>query len=128
MRYGLAGVDEQAEGEGKIGVDVEVADGLRVVVDLEGEVVLGEGLDEGAFFVADDDGEVDEAGVDGEGGGGWASGGLLGFCGWGCRTGFVGRLEFAGQGATRPEGAGVRRAEWAAGRWGWSGGRVGSDS
>ena len=67
-----AGVDEQAKGEGKVGVEVEVADGLGVVVDLEDEVVLGEGLDEGAFFVADDYGQVDEAGVDGEGGGGWS--------------------------------------------------------
>ena len=78
-----AGVDEQAEGQGKVGVDVEVADGLRMAVDLEDEVVLGEVLDEGAFLVADDDGEVDEAGIDGDGrGGGGRS--LLGRGGFRC--------------------------------------------
>ena len=62
-RWRAAGVDEQAEGEGKVLVHVEVADGLRFAVDLEDEVVLGEVLDEGSFFVADDDREIDEAGV-----------------------------------------------------------------
>ena len=38
-----------------------------MAVDLKGEVVLGEVLDEGAFFVADDDGDIDEAGVDRDG-------------------------------------------------------------
>ena len=70
VALGEAGVDEQAEGQGKICVLVEVADGLGFAVDLEDEVVLGEVLDERAFFVADDYREVDEAGVDGEGGGG----------------------------------------------------------
>jgi hypothetical protein len=62
-----AGVDEEAEGQREVVVLVEVADGLRTAVDGEGEVGLGEVLDEGAFFVADDDGKVDELGVDGDG-------------------------------------------------------------
>ncbi len=70
VALGEAGVDEQAEDEGEVGVLVEVADGLGFAVDLEDEVVLGEVLDEGAFFVADDDGEIDEAGVNGDGGSG----------------------------------------------------------
>ena len=61
---------------------VEVANCLRLAVDLKDEIVLRKILNEGSFFVADDDGEVDEAGIDsdGGGGGGWAlvrSGGLL---------------------------------------------------
>ncbi len=76
-----AGVDEQAKGEGEIGVDVEVADGLRMSVDLEDEVILGEGLDERAFFVADDDRKVHEACIDSDGreaGGGLCCRGILG--------------------------------------------------
>ena len=70
LALGEACVDQQTEGQGKIGVLVEVANGLGFAVDLKDEVVLGEILDEGSFFVADDDGEVDEAGIDGDGGGG----------------------------------------------------------
>ena len=95
VALGEAGVDEQAEGEGKVGVLVEVADGLGFAVDLQDEVVLGEVLDESAFFVADDDGEIDEAGIDGEGGsgGGW---GLVGCRGLLLR-GETGREKQTGQ-------------------------------
>ncbi len=78
-----AGVDEEAEGKGKVLVEVEVADGLRVAVDLEDEVILGEVLDEGSLFIANDDGEVHQAGIDGE----W----------WG-RLALEMKWEFAGQG------------------------------
>jgi len=37
---------------------------LRLAVDLEGEVVLGEVVDESTLFVADDGGHDDEFGVD----------------------------------------------------------------
>ena len=63
-------VDQQTQGQGKIGVLVEVANGLGLIVDLKNEIVLGKILDEGSLLVAHDDGEVDEAGVDGDGGGG----------------------------------------------------------
>src|SRR5205823_3333005 len=66
---------------GKIGILVEVANALGFAVDLKDEVVLGEVLDQGSFFVADDDGEVDQAGVYsdgcGSGGGGWFGAGRL---------------------------------------------------
>jgi acetyl esterase/lipase len=65
---GDAGVNQQTEDQREVGVFVEVADGLGLAVDLEGEVVLGEVLDEGALFITDDHREVDETGVDGEGG------------------------------------------------------------
>ena len=69
VALGAAGIDQQAKRKGKILVLVEVADGLGFAVDLQNEVVLGEVLDQGAFFVPDDYREVDEAGVDREGGG-----------------------------------------------------------
>jgi hypothetical protein len=65
-----AGIDQQAESEGEIGVLVEVADVLGVAVYLKNEVVFSEVLDEGPFLIADDDGEIDEAGIDRERGGG----------------------------------------------------------
>ena len=74
VALGEAGVDEQAEGQREVGVLVEVADGLGFAVDLEDEVVLGEVLDEGTLFVTDDDREVDEAGIDGDGWGGGSRG------------------------------------------------------
>ena len=43
---------------------------LGVIVDLKDEVILREVLDEGAFFVADNYGDVDEARVHGDGGSG----------------------------------------------------------
>ncbi len=70
VALGEAGVDEQAEGKGEVRVLVEVADGLGLAVNLEDEVIFGEVLDQCSFFVADDDGKVDEAGVDGDGSGG----------------------------------------------------------
>jgi hypothetical protein len=63
-------VYQQTEGKGEIGVLVEVANRLRLTVDLKDEVILRKILNERSFFVADDDREVDEAGVDGDGGGG----------------------------------------------------------
>ncbi len=65
---------------------VEVADGLGIAVDLEDEVVLGEVLDEGAFFIVDDDRDVDQACIYvecGSGGGGGlpGCGGRLGLSG-----------------------------------------------
>ena len=51
-----------------------------MAVDLEGEVSLGEVLDESAFFVANDDRDIDQAGVDRDGArGGWRRGRGLGF-------------------------------------------------
>jgi hypothetical protein len=44
---------------------------------LKDEIVLRKILDEGCFFVADDDGEIDETGIDGDGGRG-GGGGLVG--------------------------------------------------
>ena len=63
-----AGVNEEAEGEGEIVVAIEVADGLRMAVDGEHEVGLCEVGDEGAVLIADDDGQIDELGGDGDGG------------------------------------------------------------
>ena len=63
---GEAGVDEQAERKGEIGVLVEVTDGLGFAIDLQNEVVFREVLYESAFLVADDDGQIDQAGVYGE--------------------------------------------------------------
>ena len=66
-------VDQQAECEGKVGVQVEVANGLGFAIDLEDEVVLGEVLDQRAFFIVDDDRDVDQACIYvecGSGGGG----------------------------------------------------------
>jgi hypothetical protein len=81
VALGLAGVDQEAENEGKVGVFVEVTDGLGFAVDLKHEVILGEVLDERSFFVAHDDREIDEAGIDSEGsrrlGGGGSCGRLL---------------------------------------------------
>ena len=61
-----AGVDQKAEGEGKIRVLIEVADGLGMSVYLEDEVVFGEVLDERSFLVADDGRDIHKACVDGE--------------------------------------------------------------
>jgi hypothetical protein len=68
-----AGVDEQAESQGEISVDIEVANGLRMAVNLEDEIVLGEVLNKRTLLVADDHRDIDEAGVDsdGRGAGGW---------------------------------------------------------
>ena len=98
-----ADVDEEAEGEGEIGVEVEVTDGLGMVVDSENEVGFGEGLDEGAFFVADDDRDVDEAGVHGEGGSGGR--GLLGLGVGGLQYRPLGRRSLLGgkQGGRKQE-------------------------
>jgi len=62
-----AGVHEEAEGERKIGFAGEVGDGLGFAVLVEGEIVLGEIVDEGAVFVADGGEEVYGADVDGDG-------------------------------------------------------------
>ena len=75
-----ADIDQKTEGEGEIGVEIEIADGLGFTVDLEGEVVLGEILDEGTFFIVNYDGDVDQARIDVEGG----SGGSRGLLGGGC--------------------------------------------
>ena len=89
VALGGARINEEAEGKGEVVVAVKVADGLRVAVDGEGEVGLGEVPDEGSFFVADDDGEVDEAGVDGE---------MGGFAGGGVGFGWLGLLGEGGEG------------------------------
>ena len=47
---GAAHVDQQAEGERQVGVAVEVADGLWLAVDSEGEVCLGKRLNERALL------------------------------------------------------------------------------
>ena len=46
-----------------------LADGLRFAVDLKNELILGKALNERSLLVADDDGEVDEPGVNGKSGG-----------------------------------------------------------
>jgi hypothetical protein len=56
------------------------------IVDLEDEVVLGEILDEGTFFIVDDDGDVDQARIDVEGG----SDGSRALLGGGCYRGLSG--------------------------------------
>src|SRR5258708_8985594 len=63
-----AGVDEEAEGEGEIGLFGEIGDGLGLGVLFEGEVVFGEVADEVAMFVADSGQEIDGGDVDGDGG------------------------------------------------------------
>ena len=62
----LAGVDEQAKGKRQIVVMIEVANRLRVPVDCEAEVCLGQGLDESALLVADDHRKVDQTSIDRE--------------------------------------------------------------
>jgi len=64
-----AGVNEKAEGEGKIGFPGEIGDGLRLGVLFEEEVALGESVDEGVVFIADGDEEIDGVDVDGDGSG-----------------------------------------------------------
>jgi hypothetical protein len=64
-----AGVNEKAEGEGKIGFSGEIGDGLRLGVLFEEEVILNEGVDEGVVFIADGDEEIDSVDVDGDGSG-----------------------------------------------------------
>ena len=63
-----AGVDEKPEGQRQIVVLIEIADGLRLAVDAEGEVVFGQVLDNGAVFVTDEHRQIDELRVDGDGG------------------------------------------------------------
>src|ERR1019366_9455917 len=58
-----AGVDEQPYGKRKVFVQVEVADGLGPIVDLKGEAVPGQILDEISMLVADDDGDVDQESI-----------------------------------------------------------------
>ena len=62
-----AGVDEEAEGEGEIGLFGEIGDGLGLGVLFEGEVVFGEIADEIAVFVADGGEEIDGGDVEGDG-------------------------------------------------------------
>ena len=62
-----AGVHQQTEGQRNVGIEIEVADRLGLAVDRQGEVVLGEVLDQGASLVAHDDGNIDQARVDVEG-------------------------------------------------------------
>ena len=62
-----AGVDEEAEGEGEIGLFGEIGDGLGLGVLFEGEVVFGEVADEVAMFVADSGQEIDGGDVYGDG-------------------------------------------------------------
>ncbi len=71
---GAAGVHEKAEDEREVGVLVEVTDGLGFAVDLEDKIIFGEVLDEGSLFVADDDRQIDEAGIDGDRRGGRGGG------------------------------------------------------
>jgi len=62
-----AGVHEEAEGEREIGFLGKVGDGLWLVVLGEGEVVLGESVDEVSVLVADGGEEIYGADVDGDG-------------------------------------------------------------
>ena len=63
-----------------------------MAINLEDEVVLGEGLHEGAFFIVDDDRDVDQARIDVECGSG-GGGGLLGCGGRLGLSGSAGRLR-----------------------------------
>ncbi len=62
-----AGVDEQAQAQGKVGLLREVADLLGLAGLGEDEVVLSEVLDEGTGFVADADQKVNDVYAGGEG-------------------------------------------------------------
>ena len=63
-----AGVNGQGEVEGQFGLALEDGDLLGAAVFGDGEVVAGEGADDGAVAVSDVDEDVDELGVDMEGG------------------------------------------------------------
>ena len=60
-------VDEEAKGEGKIGLLGEIGDGLGLAVLIEKEVVFREGVDQGAVFVVNGGEEIDGGDVDGDG-------------------------------------------------------------
>ena len=73
-----AGVDEQAEGQGKIGLSREVADGLGPAVLFEHKVALLEIANDPALLVVHRGKHVDDFHFTGEGGrlgGAWPAGG-----------------------------------------------------
>jgi hypothetical protein len=61
-----AGVHEEAEGEGEIGLLGKILDGLRVAIFGEDEIVFSEIGDELALFVADGGEDVDDFYFDGD--------------------------------------------------------------
>ena len=78
LAHAQAGIDGEDDAEGELGLALEDGDGLRTAVLGDAEVVLGEAADDGAGLVGDIDEEVDQVGLDVEGGGG-----VLGGEGWG---------------------------------------------
>ena len=66
-RLAAAGIEQQAERQRKIALLGEVADGLRAPVFLDGELVLGQIVDDLALFVADGGQDVDDVDVGREG-------------------------------------------------------------
>ena len=87
-------------------------------VDLKDEIVFGQVLDEGSFFVANDDWEVNEAGIDGDGRGSGGWGPVWGWV-WGrglLLRGEAGREDNASQNE-RPERAKSDHVELDDFRW-----------
>ena len=76
--HAAAGVDQQAKAEGQVALAGEALDDLRAAVFGEGEVADGEGGDEAAVLVANDDRKDNLIGLDFERGGRCAGCGLLG--------------------------------------------------
>ena len=65
-RLAAAGIEQQAEREREIALLGEVADGLRAPVFLDGELVLGQIVDDFALLVADGGQDVDDVDAGGE--------------------------------------------------------------
>ena len=76
LAHAEAGVDGEHDAEGKLRLALEDGDGLRTAVLGDAEVILGEAADDGAGLVSNVDEEVDQVGLDVEGGG------VLGGEGW----------------------------------------------
>jgi hypothetical protein len=67
-RHAEAGIDQQSERQRQIGLAGEVFDGLRTAVFVQGEVFLGEVLDDLAALFVDGGKDVDDLDVGGVGG------------------------------------------------------------